>query len=227
MKNITVELTLPEKVLLLAFHDQKGTVIFNASHALPHGLAGAALMELTFRECLSVVNKNIVVADDRETGDPLLDDVLRLIRESARPRSPKYWVARIYMKFSDIKKRVARQLVEKGILRDDEQRFLHFFATHRYPMIDNRHETLVRQQLHAVVLNNAPADAETMALLSLVKACGLVEEVFAKPERRLAKQRIRMLISDDPIGDAVTESVQAAVVATVTGAITANTVIHS
>lgn len=94
-------------------------------------------------------------------------------------------------------------------------------------MIDSRQETLVRQQLHAVVLNNAPADAETMALLSLVKACGLVEEVFAKPERRLAKQRIRMLISDDPVGDAVSESVQAAVVATVTGAITANTVIHS
>ncbi len=39
-------LNLAEELLLLALNEEKGTVVFAASTALPYGLAGALLIEL-------------------------------------------------------------------------------------------------------------------------------------------------------------------------------------
>lgn len=42
-------LLLAEQLMLLALHDEKDSIIFSASTALPFGLTGAIILDLFFR----------------------------------------------------------------------------------------------------------------------------------------------------------------------------------
>ena len=47
-------LMLPEHLLLLALRDDKGSVVQSSAMALPYGLAGALVMELSMRHRVSL-----------------------------------------------------------------------------------------------------------------------------------------------------------------------------
>lgn len=207
-------LSLSEKLMLLALHDEKGSVIFSASTALPYGLSGALIIDLLFQERIALVEGKIKVRNPRPTGDGLLDETLQLIRASDKPRDIKYWVQRIYSKVKDLQKRVSNGLIEKKILERREQKILWVFPSRRYPTIDAAPENEIRNNIHEIVLRYKAPEKDDIALLSLVKSCDLINEVFDKPDRKIAKKRIEAIITGEIIGKAVTEVVTAVVAIT-------------
>ncbi len=50
-------LNIAEKLLLLALHDEKGTLLSSASASLLYGLSGVVLMELTLNKRLHIDKK--------------------------------------------------------------------------------------------------------------------------------------------------------------------------
>ncbi len=56
------KLNLAEELLLLAMHEEKGTVLLRAATALPYGLAGALVIELVEAGLLRLDGKNLVAA---------------------------------------------------------------------------------------------------------------------------------------------------------------------
>ncbi len=207
-------LSLSEKLMLLALHDEKGSVIFSASTALPYGLAGALIIDLLFQERIALVEGKIKVRNPRPTGDGLLDETLQLIRASDKSRDIKYWVQRIYSKVKNLQKRVTNGLIEKKILERREQKILWVFPSNRYPTIDGAPENEIRKNIHEIVLRYKAPEKDDIALLSLVKSCDLINEVFDKPDRKIAKKRIEAIITGEIIGKAVTEVVTAVVAIT-------------
>ncbi len=207
-------LSLSEKLLLLALHDEKGSVIFSASTALPYGLAGALIIDLVFQERIALLDGKIKVRNPRPTGDGLLDETLKLIRASDKPRDIKYWVQRIYSKVKNLRNRVTNGLIEKKILERQEQKILWVFPSRRYPTIDAAPENDIRKNIHEVVLRYKAPEKEDIALLSLVKSCELINEVFDKPDRKAAKKRIEAIIAGEVIGKAVSEVVTAVIAIT-------------
>jgi hypothetical protein len=206
-------LTIAEQLLLLALHDEKGSVVFSASTALPYGLAGATLVELFLAQRIAVIGKKVQVLDSTPLGDEILDEALQLIQASAKPRDLKYWVQRVHDKLKHLKDRLADNLVQKGLLSREEHRWLKVFSSTRYPTENIGPEYEMRHTLRSIVLlGQEPTDRE-LALIGLVKACELVNELFAKPERREAKKRIKELTEAEMVGKAV-----AAVVAEITAA---------
>jgi hypothetical protein len=90
------------------------------------------------------------------------------------------------------------------------------FRQSRFPTQDATPENETRDSIRNVVLwGQEPGDRE-VALIGLVKACDLVNEVFAKGERKVAEKRIKELTEGEEVGKAV-----AAVVAEMTAAIVA------
>lgn len=207
-------LSLSEKLMLLALHDEKGSVLFSASTALPYGLAGALIIDLVFQERIALTEGKVKVRNPSPTGDGLLDETLQLIRASDKPRDIKYWVQRIYSKVKNLHKRVSNELIEKGILERREQKILWVFPSRRYPTINAAPENEIRKNIHEVVLRYKAPEKEDIALLSLVKSCDLIKEVFDKPDRKIAKKRIEAIITGEIIGKAVTEVVTAVVAIT-------------
>jgi golgi phosphoprotein 3 len=217
-------LTLAEELLLLALRDAEGTVLSSASLALRYGLAGATLAELLQQGRLALDEKQKVqVGDGSPTGNEVFDEALRVIAERQRPRNLKDWTLSIGQgAIKDLQKKVAGQLVERGILGEEEGRVLWLFPRRQYPALNPEPESALRERVREVVLHGSKADERTCLLLSLIKACRLVNEVFAKDERREANRRIDELSRSLQAGQAVASAVQA-VEAAVMAAVIAST----
>lgn len=218
-------LKLTDELLLLALRDKKGTLVSSASMALPYGLAGAVLMELTLRQRLHLEDKKFSICDPTPTGDDILDEALAKIASSKKSRTPRYWVS----KLSGIKKmknRLLDRLVYEGILRREEHRILRVIPSKRYPTVYSGPEMNLRERIRSVVLDGKQADDRTMIIISLLSACKLVNEVFDKEERKRAKKRIKEISKGETVGKAVSDTV-AGIQAAVFVAITASTIASS
>jgi len=210
-------LSLSEELLLLALHDEKGSVLFNSSTSLPYGLVGTGLLELLFQNRIVLKEKNIECINQTPVGDPILDEMLKLIVSSTKIRNVKYWIPKIQSKVKHIRERLTDSLVQKGILRREGHKILGVFPSSRYPTQNPSSEFEIRNRIRNVVLFDHPPKEREIALISLIKVCGLINEVFEKNERKKARQRIKELSKDEVIGKMVSE-----VVAQMTAAISAS-----
>jgi len=208
-------LSLPEKLMLLALKDKKGTVIFSASTALPYGLAGSVILELVFQNRITLNNKKVEVLNEAPLEDPLLNRAFSLIKVSKRARDVKHWVYRLERKLKGLKKEITERLIAREILRKQEDQFLWIIPVRHYPMSNAAPEQEIRTRIHQVVLQHDTPTEQDTALLSLIKACGLINEVFKKDERKIAKKRIKEIVDKERIGEAVS-----AVVNEITAAVT-------
>ncbi|KAI0310293.1 Golgi phosphoprotein 3-domain-containing protein [Amylostereum chailletii] len=160
-------LTLMEEVLLLGLKDQQGYLSFwndNISYAL----RGCILIELALRRRI-VVHKDpnrrrlpiserlVEVVDDRQTGETILDETLRMMKgQEAERMSINSWidllsgetwnVLKIGYQLKQVRERLAKGLVDKGVLRTEKRNFLLFdMATH--PVADVRVKDAIVQRV--------------------------------------------------------------------------------
>src|SRR4051794_35131789 len=87
--------SLPEELLLLALHDEKGSVIPAAARVLNGALIGAVMMELGLLGHLGQDDGGALLADPIPIGDPILDEARTWIARADRPRMASYWVGRL------------------------------------------------------------------------------------------------------------------------------------
>lgn len=202
-------LNLAEEFLLLALNEEKGTVVFAASMALPYGLAGALLIELAQAGLVRVEGKKLVPEPRGTARDGLLDGVLGTVRASAKVRSLEHWVGKVGRSGGKIKKELLARLVEKRILIKEERRLLWFFPGVRYPQSDPRPENRIRERVRSGIRGVTPPPERTAALISLLHACEMVGILFEKGERREARRRAKEISQAQPVGRAVASAVAA------------------
>lgn len=151
-------LTIMEEVLLLGIKDKQGYLSFwndNISYAL----RGCILIELALRRRIALVkdpnrrrnpiaDRLVEVIDDRQTGETILDEALKMMKGQEHDRmginswidllSGETWnVMKIGFQLKQVRERLAKGLVDKGVLRTEKRNFLLFdMATH--PVADVR-----------------------------------------------------------------------------------------
>lgn len=219
MRASDMQVRLPDELLLLALHDEKGSVVPAAVAPLNGALMGAILMELALQGRVQETPTGAIIVDPTPTGDPLSDEVLRRIAEADEPRTPSYWVGRLAGTTPRLKDRLIEGLVARGILERREKRILWIFRSHSYPLVDAAVEQRIRERLRAVVIDGQAPDRRTAALIGLVRACNLIDELFAPHERPHARQRIADLTSEDAArGGLLGGGLEAALMAAMLGA---------
>ncbi|KAF3925170.1 hypothetical protein ABW20_dc0102186 [Dactylellina cionopaga] len=159
------KLTLMEEVLLLGLKDKQGYLSFwndNISYAL----RGCIVIELAFRGRVSMqrdpsrrrfplADRLIEVIDDSLTGEVLLDEALKMIKASEK-MSVSTWIdlmsgetwnlMKIGYQLKQVRERLAKGLVDKGILRTEKRNFLLFdMATH--PVADGGAKQEIRTRV--------------------------------------------------------------------------------
>ncbi|KAF9056994.1 GPP34-domain-containing protein [Panaeolus papilionaceus] len=152
-------LTIMEEVLLLGIKDKQGYLSFwndNISYAL----RGCILIELALRRRIALVKdpnrrripipeRIVEVIDDRQTGETILDEALKMMKAQQDVEkmginswidlmSGETWnVMKIGFQLKQVRERLAKGLVDKGVLRTEKRNFLLFdMATH--PVADVR-----------------------------------------------------------------------------------------
>ncbi len=217
-------LTLAEDLLLLCLNDEKGSVVSSGSMALPYGLAGAIIMDLSLMKRIEMDGKNVVLSDASLTGDEILDEAIGNIGSSPKSRPIQHWVARPGKLAVKVKERLLERLVQKGILKKEEHHFLWLIPYNRFPEKDSQPEQETRQRLRDVLLGGAEPAERTALQLCLVHGCGLVGEVFPCEDRKGRKEmkaKLKNFAESDLVAKAISDQV-AAVMAVVTSSMMAS-----
>jgi len=189
------DLNLIDKFLLLALDDEKGK--FNSGpFTLTYGLSGAIFLELSLKECISVVDKKVVVNNFKRIDDTFLNKYLDLIKNSNRERSLKYWIQKLGNKERDIKKEILNKLISKGILAKREQKFLWVFNNDKFPTVNSKPENTLRKRLYEIVEFHKKPTLEELMLVSLINTCNMDRIVYGKERFKKCKKNIKAIVSD-------------------------------
>ena len=200
-------LTFAEELLLLALDDEKGVLVQMPIMSFEYGLIGAILMELALMNKIDTDLKNLILIDESETGDEIFDKVIRFIKEYPKSKDAKYWVNVICSRIENLKDLLLARLIEKGILKEVEKKILWVFSKRRYPVVDNKEEKEVKTRIRDTILSDEIPDPRDIVLISLVRTCGLMDEIFSPEEIEIANSRIAQIAKMDLIGQAVSKVV--------------------
>jgi Golgi phosphoprotein 3 len=195
-----------EEIVLLQL-DERGRLIELPLSAADVVLAGAALMELALRNKVDTDVNRFFVVDREPTGDEILDDALNMLVAAGSDATTSAAIERITLNARSYRDIALKRLVERGVLREEEGRFLWVFHTRRYPVIDDTEQREVRARLRQLILTDEIPDPRDVVLLCLIDACGLLGLVLSLDEIALRRQRIEQLTRLDLIGQAMTKAV--------------------
>lgn len=205
------KLTLMEEVLLMGLKDREGHLSFwndNISYAL----RGCMIIELALRGKIRILDDSarkrfdvserlIEVIDTSKTGEVLLDETLQLMKND-EPLTVSNWIdllsgetwnlLKINYQLKQVRERLAKGLVDKGVLRTEMKNFFLFdMATH--PVADSScKEAIKRRILSLLVSRNMKleyneyfpkttsfASVRTIALICAAYGANVLENVLA------------------------------------------------
>ena len=203
-------LTLYEEILLIALDDEKGTTGIESMHK--NAMAGAILAELVLAGAVAIDDdkKKMVTA---KTGagvtDPILVECLELVQAAKKRKKAAQWVMK-FANLKDLTKRVARQLVAKGILREDQDKVLGMFRRTIFPERDGGPERdLIERLRHAIFTSSTQVDERTVVIAVLANATSLLPRIFAKKKLKERKQRLQNLAEGRVAAAATKEAIEA------------------
>ncbi|KAK5606146.1 Golgi phosphoprotein 3 [Crenichthys baileyi] len=217
-------LTLMEEVLLLGLKDREGYTSF-WNDCISSGLRGCMLIELALRGRLqlepcgvrrkSLLARKVLCKSDAPTGDVLLDEALKHIKETQPPETVQSWIEllsgetwnplKLHYQLRNVRERLAKNLVEKGVLTTEKQNFLLFDMT-THPLTNNNIKQRLIKKVQEAVLEkwvNDPhrMDKRLLALIFLAHSSDVLENAFAPlldEQYDLAMKRVRQLLELEP-----------------------------
>ena len=203
-------LFLHEEIMLLALHDDKGTV---SSENYPYAVGGAVLADLLLTGRLRIdeegKKKFVALRSDRPLGNPIVDECLAKVAEAKRRATVQTWVSR-FASLRDLKHRVAQGLCKRGILEADEDTILWVFTRKVYPEINPVPERELIERLRKAIFTDArDLDPHTVVLVSLANGSDLLRLVFDRRELKTRKQRIEQLVNGELTGKATKQAIEA------------------
>jgi Golgi phosphoprotein 3 len=164
-------LTLMEEVLLLGLKDKEGYTSF-WNDCISSGLRGCILIELALRGRVeleragmrrkNLLGRKIILKNSDPCGDVLLDEALKHIKETNQPETVQTWIEylsgetwnplKLRYQLKNVRERLAKNLVEKGVLTTEKQNFLLFDMT-THPVTDNVQKTKLIKKVQESVLS--------------------------------------------------------------------------
>ncbi|KAL2092396.1 hypothetical protein ACEWY4_012194 [Coilia grayii] len=222
-------LTLMEEVLLLGLKDREGYTSF-WNDCISSGLRGCMLIELALRGRLqleacgmrrkSLLARKVICKSDAPTGDVLLDEALKHIKDTQPPETVQSWIEllsgetwnplKLHYQLRNVRERLAKNLVEKGVLTTEKQNFLLFDMT-THPLTNSTIKQRLIKKVQEAVLEkwvNDPhrMDKRLLALIFLAHSSDVLENAFAPlldDQYDLAMKRVRQLLDLEPEGESV------------------------
>lgn len=184
-------LTLYEEILLIAIHEAKGSVIRLASDRLRPAIIGATLAELALLGKIQTTNNHrLQLVDNSPIADLILNKILETLNESEKERKYTTWISALGQQYDVIYQLTVESLVLKGILTQEDDRFVWVIPSPLQAEMKASAKHLIINRLRGVVLALEDAQPRDIALLGILKACGLLYLVFLRDERKLASQCI-------------------------------------
>ena len=191
--------------MLLAIEPKTGRIAARPPHSLPLALAGAMLMELIHDQHIAVVDDKVVAGED--TGQPWRDAILARIRRMPIPQGVGYWVVAIGAPQFRAQDRVAWRLIERGLVSLDVRPVLGgVFSSMHYIVAQPGVRDAIRARVASAMATDESVDAQTVCLIAMAAASGILHRLIAGGQRTVARRRLLAVLQADEFatGKAVT-----------------------
>ncbi|VDN01507.1 unnamed protein product [Thelazia callipaeda] len=213
-------LTLMEQILLLGLKDREGYTSF-WNDCISSGLRGCVLIELALRGRIeleksgmrkkSLLSRKVLLKNDQPTGDVILDEALKHIKETHPAETVTSWIEylsgetwnplKLRFQLRNVRERLAKNLVEKGVLTTEKQNFFLFDMT-THPLYDGNMKQKLIKKVQETVLSRWTNDVQRMekrliSLVVLAHASDVLENAFAPlsdQDYDIAMKRVRSLL---------------------------------
>jgi len=210
-------------VLLLGLKDREGYTSF-WNDCISSGLRGCVMIELALKNRIeleksgmrkrSLLTRKVLLKNGDPTGDVILDEALKHIKETQPAESITAWIEylsgetwnplKLRYQLRNVRERLAKNLVEKGVLTTEKQNFLLFDMT-THPLNDGNMKTKLIKKIQETVLNRWTNDVQRMdkrmlSLIVLAHASDVLENAFAPlsdQDYEVAMKRVRSLLELD------------------------------
>jgi len=196
-------LTLADEIVVLMLDDESGAIKPLCASFANVAVAGGILMELSLLGRIDTDLTSLYAVDPKPAGDELLDQALAEIAAEHPHQGSKSWIRHFAFDKGDLTKGVLERLVQAGILRAEERRFLWVFSRRAYPQNTGREEREAKARLLAVIFNDEIPSPRDTLLLSLADSSGVLDAILSADELRKASQRIEQIVALEEIGRAV------------------------
>jgi hypothetical protein len=192
----TTELTLPEKIVLLAL-DNKGW-FGSSENSIKFGLTGVILFELIIQERLTVVDRQVQVISTKPTGDPLLDRILNYMKSSKKSRSLRSWIQNIVYKKLLIRKTILKSLIEKQLIKKEEFSMLWVFYQFKYPVLKTDVKEKIRKELYEAIMKAEQPSEQDALFVIVMDTCKMVRKNFHLFDNYIkVRRRIKEIVAFD------------------------------
>ena len=200
-------LRFAEELMLLILDDENGRFARVPDRLMRYALAGGVLMDLALENRIDTDLQNLILVDSTPVGDSLLDPTLADIAEADDTRDARFWVERTALRADTLREEALNRLVEKGILRREEDRFMWVFQSRRYPIIDNTAEREVKLRIMEVLFSDQIPDPRDVVIIGLAHACDIFNQILSARELARVSDRIDQVRKLDLIGQAMSQAI--------------------
>ena len=202
-----INLNIAEEIMLLLLHDEDGTFFRLPEWSRRYALGGALLMELADRSRIDSDLKRLFVIRHDPVGIACVDAVLHEIATEKEEKDIRYWVERVADRADEAKQEALDGLIEKGIIKEVDQKFLWVFKSRRYPTIDGRAEKETKLRLFEVLFSDAIPSSRDVILLCLAHASGILNVMLPRKQLAAVADRIESIRKLDLIGQSVANAI--------------------
>ncbi len=201
-------LRFPEELMLLILDDENGKFAHVPDRHLRYALAGGVLMDLALENRVDTDLKQLILVDSSPVGDSMLDPTLADIAQETDSHDARFWVERTAFRSADaIRQEALDRLVERGILKRQDDRFLWVFRSRRYPVIDDRAEREVKLRIMEILFSDQLPDPREVVIIGLAHACNLFRQILSARELEHVAPRIDQVRRLDLIGQAMSQAI--------------------
>lgn len=205
-----MQLTMPEEIMLLLLDDRTGRPVGLPPPAADFAVAGAVLMELSLLGRIDTDLTQLTVTSTQTTGDAVLDQGLGMIAGNDTPQDSRYWISELGARGDAFRETLLARLINHGVLRAEEGRFLWVFPDRRYPKAAEGAAEVreVRSRLREIILSDDIPDARDALLIGLCRATGLVPLLLTPPELEETVARVDQIADLEELNRALSEVIR-------------------
>jgi hypothetical protein len=200
-------LSLSEKLYVLAIHPEKGGINSWSSSAIGYVLIGSLLMELYFNRNIVFNEKKVVV---KETiSDNKLHRFMLEKMEAKKPKKISYWVNRFNYSMRFIKGTVRESLNKKRVIQLHAKRFL--FFKWKKPVLANK--TVVYKLVRKIDqwIFKGTSKENDLILLSFLEPAALLRRLYPqRQKRKQARKKLKQLMVENCVPVSVANAITAA-----------------
>ena len=206
----TQVLSLPEELILMLLNEENGYFHQVPGWDLNCAIIGAVLAELSLQSRIDTDVNSLFLVDAKETGDPILDPILKEIAGESVQHNAQFWIERLAHLAEDVIDTTLDRLVKMGILEYHEGEFWtlsrSMWQTELYTgSQEGTAVEFVKTRIGKVILASEIPTPRDAIIIALINTCDVLRFIFPLDEE--AEERIQFVSRMDLIGRSISAAV--------------------